>query len=115
MPRKLAVPAIPAQPTRRTGKARMTWILRLVKTGAEGEEEYSDIMEINRPGDLGGIADLGLNLAEAKLLLAGIHQEIVAAQARNHTAGSPTGTGEAAEVPLPHLAKTPRRRGPRTA
>jgi hypothetical protein len=93
----------------------MTWILRLVKTGAEGEEECTDIMEINRPGDLGGIADLGLNLAEAKLLLVGIQQEIVAAQARNHTAGLPTETGEATEVAPPHLAKTPRRRRPRTA
>ena len=115
MPSKPAVPAIPAQPTGRTGKGRVTWILRLVKTGAEGEEQCTDVMEINRPGELGSIADLGLNLAEAKLLLAGIQQEIVAAQARNHTAGLPTETGEAAEAPPPHLAKTPRRRGPRRA
>jgi hypothetical protein len=115
MPRKLDVPAIPAQPTRRTGKKRMTWILRLVKTGAEGEEECTDIRKINRPGDLGGMADLGLNLAEAKLLLAGIQQEIVGAKASNHTVGLPMKIGEAAESPPPHLAKAPRRRRPRTA
>ena len=38
-------------------------------------------MEINRPDDLGDIVDLGLTLAEGKLLLAGIQREIVAAQA----------------------------------
>jgi len=41
-------------------------------------------MEINRPGDLVDIANLGLTLAEAKLLLAGAQREIVAAQAREH-------------------------------
>jgi len=111
MPRKPAVPAIPAQSTRRTEKGRVTWILRLVKTGAKGEEECTDIMEINRPADLGSIADLGLNLAEAKLLLAGVQQEIVAAPVRNHTPGVPTETGETVEAPPPHLAKTSRRRG----
>src|ERR1700675_1495171 len=50
-------------------------------------------MEINRPNDLGDVADLGLTLAEGKLLLAGIQREIVAAQARDHAvraAGLPT-------------------------
>ena len=41
-------------------------MLRLVKTGAEGEGPCTDILEINRPGDLGDIASLGLTLAEAK-------------------------------------------------
>jgi hypothetical protein len=41
-------------------------------------------MEINKPGDLGEIAHLGLSPAEAKLLLAGVQREIVAAQARAH-------------------------------
>ena len=59
----------------------MTWILRLVKTGAAGEGLATDIMEINRPGDLGDIAGLGLTLAESKRLLASLQQEIVAAQA----------------------------------
>jgi hypothetical protein len=33
-------------------------------------------MEINKPDDLGDIADLGLTLAKGKLLLAGIQREI---------------------------------------
>ena len=50
----------------------MAWILRLVKIGAEGDGHCTDVMEINRPDDLDDIADLGLTLAEGKLLLAGI-------------------------------------------
>ena len=59
-------------------------MLRLVKVGAEGEEPCADVMEINRPGDLGDVANLGLTLAEAKRLLAGVQREIVAAQASPH-------------------------------
>jgi len=46
----------------------MRWALWLVETGAEGEARCTDIMEIIRPDDLHDIADLGLTLAEAKLL-----------------------------------------------
>ena len=46
----------------------MAWMLRLVQTGAEGEGPCMDVLEINRPGDLGDIANLGLTLAEAKRL-----------------------------------------------
>ena len=53
----------------------MRWVLRLVETGAEGEARCTDIMEIIRPDDLGDIADLGLTLAEAKLLQARVQQE----------------------------------------
>jgi len=60
----------------------VAWMLRLVKVGAEGEGPCADIMEIRRPDDLVDIANLGLTLAEAKLLLAGVQREIVAAQAR---------------------------------
>ena len=67
----------------------MAWILRLVKTGAEGEGACTDVMEISRPGDLGDITDLGLTLAEAKRLLARVQQEIVAAQARDHAVRRP--------------------------
>ncbi len=67
----------------------MAWMLRLVKTGAEGEEPCTDVMEIHRPGDLGDVANLGLTLAEAKRLLAGVQREIVAAQAREHAARRP--------------------------
>jgi hypothetical protein len=64
----------------------VSWILRLVKTGAEGEREgeTTDVMEINRPDDLRDIATLGLTLSEAKQVLAVLQQEIVAAQARAH-------------------------------
>lgn len=41
-------------------------------------------MQINRPDDLGDIANLGLTLAEGKLLLAGLQQQIVAARAKEH-------------------------------
>src|ERR1700736_1677559 len=43
-------------------------------------------MEINRPGDLGDIADLGLTLSEPKRLWAALQQEIAAAQVREHAA-----------------------------
>jgi len=47
-------------------------------------------MEIRRPDDLVDIANLGLTLAEAKQLLAGVQREIVAAQAREHADRRPT-------------------------
>ena len=62
----------------------MAWIVRLVKTGADGEKQSIDIVTINRPDDLVEIANLGLTLAEGKLLLAALQQQIVAAQARGH-------------------------------
>ena len=67
----------------------MAWIVRVVKTGAEGEGPCTDVMEITRPDSLDNIADPGLTLAEAKLLLASVQQEIVAAQARDHAARRP--------------------------
>ena len=57
----------------------VAWVLRLVEVGAEGEGRCADIMEISRPNSLIDIADLGLTLAEAKLVLAGIQRETVAA------------------------------------
>jgi len=54
----------------------VAWTLRLVKTGAEGEGPCTGIMEIQRPGDLGDIANLGLILSEAKRLLAGVQESI---------------------------------------
>ncbi len=68
----------------------MAWMLRLVKIGGEGEGPCTDIMEIRRPDDLVDIANLGLTLAEAKLLLAGVQREIVAAQARDHAVRRPS-------------------------
>jgi hypothetical protein len=68
---------------------RVVWILRLVELGAEGDGRSTDVMEIGRREDLGDIANLGLTLAEGKLLLAGIQKEIVAAQARDHAVRRP--------------------------
>ena len=67
----------------------MAWVLRLVEIGAEGEGSCADVVEISRPDGLVDIADLGLTLAEAKLALAGIQREIVAAQARDHAIQHP--------------------------
>jgi hypothetical protein len=68
----------------------VAWILRLVKIEAEGEGRALDVMEINRPDDLGDIADLGMRLEETKRLLARLQQEIVATQVRAHAARRPT-------------------------
>jgi len=65
-------------------------MLRLVKIGVEGEGPCTDIMEIHRPDDLVDIANLGLTLAEAKRLLAGVQREIVAAQAGTHAVRRPS-------------------------
>ena len=44
----------------------MAWILRLVKAGADGSGQVTDVMEIAKPDDLADIGNLGLSLAEAK-------------------------------------------------
>ena len=67
----------------------MAWVLRLVEIGAEGEERCAEVMEISRPDSLDDIADLGLTLADARLVLAGVQREIVAAQARVHAVHRP--------------------------
>ena len=70
----------------------MAWIVRLVSIGAGGAEHSTDVLRIARSGDLTDLASLGLTLAESKQLLAGVQQEIVAAQARVHAAHRPEGT-----------------------
>ncbi|HEX3991055.1 MAG TPA: hypothetical protein VHX39_07770 [Acetobacteraceae bacterium] len=67
----------------------MAWIVRLVQLGADGSEPFADVMTINRPDDLGDIANLGLTVADGKRVLAGLQQEIVAAQARSHSVRRP--------------------------
>jgi len=52
------------------GSERVAWIVRLVKTDAEGETCCSDVMVFKRPNGLHTMAELGLTLAEAKQLLA---------------------------------------------
>jgi hypothetical protein len=44
--------------------------LRLVETGVDGSSRSVDVMAIDRPGDLGDIAALGLTLAQGKQLMA---------------------------------------------
>src|SRR3954465_7763690 len=46
-------------------------------------------MRIARPDDLTDLATLGLTMAEGKQLLAGVQQELVAAQARRHAVRRP--------------------------
>jgi hypothetical protein len=67
----------------------VAWIVRLVSLGAEGEEHSTDVLQIARPSDLTDLASLGLTLAEGKRLLAGVQQELVAAQARVHAVRRP--------------------------
>jgi hypothetical protein len=64
----------------------VTWVVRLAKIGADGEEHWVDVAQIARPGDLGDIANLGLTMTEGKLVLAGLQQEFVAGQDREHAA-----------------------------
>src|SRR2546421_1039863 len=67
----------------------VAWIVRLVKIGADGEEPLADVIKINRPDDLDDIANLGLTVADGKRVLAGLQQEIVAAQAGSHSVRRP--------------------------
>jgi hypothetical protein len=64
--------------------------VRLVKIGADGEGRFADIMKISRPDDLDDIANLGLTVADGKQVLAGLQQEIVAAQARSQSVRGPS-------------------------
>ncbi len=66
------------------GGERVAWTVRLVKIGADGEEQWVDVIQISRSDDLGDIANLGLTLAEGKLVLSGLQREFVAGQARGH-------------------------------
>src|ERR1700759_2130976 len=64
-------------------------MVRMVKIEADGEKQAIDVATITRPDDLVEIAHLGLTLADGKRLLAGLQQEIVAAQARDHAVRRP--------------------------
>src|SRR3954467_1139800 len=67
----------------------VAWIVKLVSIGAAGGERSTEVMRIARPDDLTDLATLGLTLAEGKQVLAGVQQELVAAQARLHAARRP--------------------------
>jgi hypothetical protein len=66
------------------GDPRMNWTLRLVGIGIDGQSRSYEVMAISRPDGLADIANLGLTLAEAKLLLAQVQQQVVAMQAHDH-------------------------------
>ena len=57
----------------------MGWVLRLVESGAEGLSDSIDVLEIERPGDLGDLADLGLTHAERSMSK---HGELIKLQRR---------------------------------
>jgi len=63
----------------------MGWVLRLVKTGADGSSRSVDVLAIDCPGDPGAIADLSLTLAQGKQLVALVQQEIDTARSRDHS------------------------------
>jgi hypothetical protein len=67
----------------------MGWVLRLVEMGTEDPTRGTDVLEISRPSDLRNITDLGLTLAEAKLLLARVQQAVVTAQVHDHSVRRP--------------------------
>src|SRR5689334_14098167 len=67
----------------------MGWVLRLVESGVEGSPGSVAVLEIERPGDLGDLANLGLTHADGKQLLARVQQAVVAAQSRDHAARRP--------------------------
>jgi hypothetical protein len=71
------------------GDSRMEWTRRLVGIGIDGQFRSLEVMAINRPDGLGDIARLGLALAEAKLLLAQVQQQLVAEQANHHATFRP--------------------------
>src|SRR3954463_13175830 len=62
----------------------MGWVLRLVETGVEGPLGSVDVLEIDRPGNLDDLVDLGLRLPDGKQLLSQVQQAVVAAQCRDH-------------------------------
>ena len=67
----------------------MGWVLRLVETGVEGPLGSVDVLEIDRPGNLDDLADLGLRLPDGEQLLSQVQQAVVAAQCRDHAAQRP--------------------------
>jgi hypothetical protein len=66
------------------GDSRMEWTLRLIGMGVDGQSRSFEVMTISRPDGLGDIANLGITLCEAKLLLAQVQQQVVGDQATMH-------------------------------
>ena len=57
--------------------------------GERGRGASVDVLEIDRPGDLGDLANLGLTYAVGKQLLSQVQQAVVAAQCRDYAAHRP--------------------------
>ena len=68
----------------------MRLVLRLVETEIEGVTRSVDVLEIDRPGNLGDLGDLGLSPVDGKQLVAQVQQAVVATQSRDHAARRPT-------------------------
>jgi hypothetical protein len=67
----------------------MAWVLRLVETGIDRPPRVIDVLDIRPRGDLGDIANLGLTLSEAKQILPGLQQTLVAIQTDDHAVQRP--------------------------
>src|SRR5208337_1251284 len=89
------------------GDSRMEWTLRLVGTRIDGQPRSVDVMAISRPDGLDDIANLGLTLAEAKLLLGQVQQQVVAAQANNHAMFRPDRRSCGGDLSRERLAAAP--------
>jgi hypothetical protein len=64
------------------GGMEIGWIVRLVKTDGNVRSLGSDVLEIDRPDDVGDVAQVGLTLAEGRMLLARVQNAVVTEQAR---------------------------------
>ena len=53
-------------------------------TSSFSSRSSEQVMAISRPDGVGDIANLGLTMAESKLLLAQVQQQLVAVQAHHH-------------------------------
>src|SRR3984885_8515173 len=71
------------------GDSRMEWTLRLAGLVINGQFPSFDVMAISRPDGVGDLANLGLTLAESKLLLAQVQRQLVAEQANTHATFRP--------------------------
>jgi hypothetical protein len=69
---------------------RMEWVLRPVETEVTGSSRSHDVLEIDRPGGLGELEELGLALVNGKQHLAQVQHAVVAAQSWDHGAQRPT-------------------------
>ena len=76
----------------------MEWVLRLIGTGVDGQSRSFDVIEISRPDGLGEISELGLTLAQPRVIDEVVVareravREPVVAHERRHPLHSPTGS-----------------------